>query len=190
MLGSQPVEEHPIGDLPGQAAHLRTEGRHDEADGQLGPQLGDPRTDASEGTRVGASDPEEEAIQRERVGSHTLDDAVRAARVERNDADAEVDTLRLARRHGQRCQPVSRAGMVHPEGTVPEPLGLPRRRTDDRGRHACEQGEAVSHDRLLRRIPRKIPRRQRLRLTSPRNRPAPRSGRGSSRRVTGSPIPA
>src|SRR6184192_3464861 len=37
----------------------------------LGPQLGDPRTDASEGTRVGASDPEEEAIQRERVGSHT-----------------------------------------------------------------------------------------------------------------------
>ena len=63
MLGSEPVEEHAIGDLPGQAAHLGTESRHHEARRKLGPERGDSVAHASESARVRASDAEEETTE-------------------------------------------------------------------------------------------------------------------------------
>ena len=126
MLGRQPVEEHCVGDLPGQAAHLGTERRHDEAHRELGPQRGDPVAHTSEGAWVRAPHTQEETTEGKRVGAHPLDDAVRSARVEGNHPDPDLDTPCLRRGQRERRQPIGRAGMVHPEGAVPEPLGLPR----------------------------------------------------------------
>ena len=79
-------------------------------------------------------------------------DALRPARVERDHADAELDAPRVARRMGERAQPVHRPGMVHPEGAVPERFRFPRRCADDLGRDTRVQCEPVSHRRLLTRI--------------------------------------
>ena len=69
-----------------------------------------------------------------------------------NGAAAEVDAPGVARRVGERAQPVHRPGMVHPEGAVPERFRFPRRCADDLGRDTRVQCEAVSHRRLLARI--------------------------------------
>src|SRR5205823_14957507 len=124
MLGSEPVEEHAIGDLPGQAAHLGTESRHHEARRKLGPERGDSVAHASESARVRASDAEEETTEGQRVGSHALDDALRSARVEGDHADPELDAPCLLRSQYERHESVVLALMDLSEVAVPERFRL------------------------------------------------------------------
>src|SRR5712692_748112 len=95
--------------------------------------------------RVGTAHPEQQAVQGERAVAHPLDDAVRAARMEWNHADAQLQPPGFSRRLGQRRQPIRRAGMVHPERGEAQRLGFPRRRAEDLRRRAGEQGEAGRH---------------------------------------------
>jgi hypothetical protein len=147
MLRGQPVEEHAVRDLAGEATHLGTERRYDEPRRELAPQLADSGPQALERLGVRAADPEEQTIERKHRGLHALDDALRSPGVERDHADAELDALGLARRVGERGEPVGRAGMVHPEGAIAEALGLARARADDFGRGAGEHRESKSHHR-------------------------------------------
>ena len=126
VRGRHPIEEHPVGQLPGQATHLGTEGRRDDAHLETGPERADSLAHARERPRVCAADTQEETVERQRVGADALVDAVGAARMQRNHPNPQVDAPGHLRRRRERREPIGLTWMVDPKGTVPPPFGLSR----------------------------------------------------------------
>ena len=145
VLGREPVEQHAVRDLAGEPAHLRTERGDDQPCLDLGAERGDAVTHAAQRVGVGAADAQQQAVQRQPGVAHALRDALRAARVQRDHADAECDGPGFPGRLSERGQSVGRARMVDPERAIPAGLGLSPTGPDDVGGRTGEQRKSQSH---------------------------------------------
>ncbi len=145
MLGGQPVEQDTVRNFTRETAHLRAQRGDDDARPQLLLERGDAVAHALQRVGIGAADAQQQSIERQLVGLDALDDALGAARVQRNHADAEIEAARLSGCEREGGQSVRLAGVVHPERGVAERLGLSRTRADDLGSGGREQCESISH---------------------------------------------
>src|SRR5262249_55153952 len=147
--GGEPVEEHAVGDLASEPAHLRPERGDDELRSKVLPQRGHAVANAVERSRIRAAHPEPEPVERQRVSAYALDDGLWAARVQLDHADTERDAPRFLGGRRERAQPVERTRMIDPERRVARAFRLAGGGGDDLALHVRGDGESPAHGPLL-----------------------------------------
>ena len=133
VLGSEPVEQYSVGDLPGEAAHPGTERGNEQRRRKVRSQLSDSFADALQRSRARATHAQEKTIERQRAGPYARGDAVRSAGVQWDHADPGLDAPRLPSRVRKRSQPIDRTRIVHPKRAVPERFRFSGRGANDLG---------------------------------------------------------